>query len=109
MSDDTSIFIGLGNGEPQNLVLRRANRHGLVAGATGTGKTVTLQGMAENFSARGVPAMSSAPSALDTTVSAALNATAAASSTLRTFFGVMIRSSSVPPSASLSSAISATP
>jgi len=55
MSDETSIFIGLGNGQPQQLVLRRANRHGLVAGATGTGKTVTLQGMAENFSARGVP------------------------------------------------------
>src|SRR5262249_55257941 len=31
------------------------NRHGLVAGATGTGKTVTLQGLAEGFSARGVP------------------------------------------------------
>ena len=55
MSDDTAIFLGLGNGEPQNLVLRRANRHGLIAGATGTGKTVTLQGIAENFSARGVP------------------------------------------------------
>jgi DNA helicase HerA-like ATPase len=37
------------------LRLDRANRHGLVAGATGTGKTVTLQGMAEQFSARGVP------------------------------------------------------
>lgn len=32
-----------------------ANRHGLIAGATGTGKTVTLQVLAENFSARGVP------------------------------------------------------
>ena len=32
-----------------------ANRHGLIAGATGTGKTVTLQSLAENFSARGVP------------------------------------------------------
>jgi hypothetical protein len=32
-----------------------ANRHGLIAGATGTGKTVTLQTLAENFSARGVP------------------------------------------------------
>jgi len=55
MSDDTAIFIGLGNGQPQDLVLRRANRHGLIAGATGTGKTVTLQGLAEGFSARGVP------------------------------------------------------
>jgi len=55
MADETSIFIGLGGGQPQSLVLRRANRHGLIAGATGTGKTVTLQGIAESFSARGVP------------------------------------------------------
>src|SRR4029079_9701876 len=32
-----------------------ANRHGLITGATGTGKTVTLQTLAENFSRRGVP------------------------------------------------------
>ena len=54
-----SIFIGLGiNGDerhPQALVLRRANRHGLIAGATGTGKTVTLQTLAEGFSREGVP------------------------------------------------------
>src|ERR1700745_654613 len=37
------------------LLPKMANRHGLVAGATGTGKTVTLQTLAENFSARGVP------------------------------------------------------
>ncbi len=50
------IYLGLGaNGERQVLRLGRANRHGLVAGATGTGKTVTLQGIAEQFSARGVP------------------------------------------------------
>lgn len=54
------IFIGLGapdkdGGIPQYLNLRRANRHGLIAGATGTGKTVTLQGIAESFSALGVP------------------------------------------------------
>jgi DNA helicase HerA-like ATPase len=50
------IFIGLGaNGERQALQLSRANRHGLIAGATGTGKTVTLQGLAESFSAEGVP------------------------------------------------------
>jgi DNA helicase HerA-like ATPase len=50
------IFIGLGaNGERQELLLSRANRHGLIAGATGTGKTVTLQGLAEDFSAAGVP------------------------------------------------------
>jgi len=53
MSD---IFLGLGgNGENQNLALSRSNRHGLIAGATGTGKTVTLQGLAESFSANGVP------------------------------------------------------
>src|SRR3954452_17026957 len=33
----------------------RANRHGLITGATGTGKTVTLQGLADNFSRLGVP------------------------------------------------------
>lgn len=50
------IFLGLGaNGEQQNLDLGRANRHGLIAGSTGTGKTVTLQGLAESFSAEGVP------------------------------------------------------
>ena len=51
-----SIFLGLGeNHEQQSLDLGRANRHGLIAGATGTGKTVTLQGLAESFSANGVP------------------------------------------------------
>jgi uncharacterized protein len=46
---------GEGYREPQGLLLARANRHGLIAGATGTGKTVTLQVMAEHFSAAGVP------------------------------------------------------
>src|SRR5580698_8799005 len=41
--------------EPQYLLPQMANRHGLVAGATGTGKTVTLQVMAEGFSRTGVP------------------------------------------------------
>jgi len=51
-----AIFLGLGaNGEHQMLDLSRANRHGLIAGATGTGKTVTLQALAESFSAEGVP------------------------------------------------------
>lgn len=49
------IFIGSGGGQPQILNLKRANRHGLIAGATGTGKTVTLQGIVEGFSAAGVP------------------------------------------------------
>ncbi len=52
----TDILLGLGaNGERQVLRLGRANRHGLIAGATGTGKTVTLQTIAEQFSAAGVP------------------------------------------------------
>ncbi|MBL8443447.1 MAG: DUF853 family protein [Zoogloeaceae bacterium] len=38
-----------------NLLPRLANRHGLITGATGTGKTVTLQKMAESFAAAGVP------------------------------------------------------
>ena len=42
-------------GAPQYLDLKLANRHGLVTGATGTGKTVTLQILAESFSAAGVP------------------------------------------------------
>src|SRR4051795_10685605 len=41
--------------EPIYLLPKMANRHGLIAGATGTGKTVTLQTLAENFSARGIP------------------------------------------------------
>jgi DNA helicase HerA-like ATPase len=49
------IFVGSGGGKPQLLLLDRANRHGLIAGATGTGKTVTLQGLAEGFSSAGVP------------------------------------------------------
>lgn len=53
---DGGIFIGAGEGgaSPQRLELARANRHGLIAGATGTGKTVTLQGIVEGFSAAGV-------------------------------------------------------
>lgn len=54
MADD-GLFIGLGGGARQVLNFKRANRHGLIAGATGTGKTVTLQGLAEGFSAAGVP------------------------------------------------------
>ena len=40
---------------PLYLLPKMANRHGLIAGATGTGKTVTLQTLAENFSERGIP------------------------------------------------------
>lgn len=55
MSDTpTNLFIGKGE-NPVELLLSLANRHGLIAGATGTGKTVTLQILAEQFSAAGVP------------------------------------------------------
>ena len=58
MTDQASIFVGGGGegyGQPQGLLLKYGNRHGLIAGATGTGKTVTLQILAEGFSAAGVP------------------------------------------------------
>jgi len=51
---DEKIFIGKGE-QPAWLTLSLANRHGLVTGATGTGKTVSLQVMAEGFSRAGVP------------------------------------------------------
>ena len=51
-----TIFLGKDtDGVSQELLLNRANRHGLVAGATGTGKTVTLQILSEGFSKAGVP------------------------------------------------------
>ncbi len=51
-----AILIGkTKGGAAQSLLLAQANRHGLIAGATGTGKTVTLQTLAEDFSAAGVP------------------------------------------------------
>ena len=51
---DDQIFVGKSK-KPEYLTLKFANRHGLVTGATGTGKTVTLQVMAEGFSRAGVP------------------------------------------------------
>ena len=51
---DGKIFIGK-SVKSEYLELRFANRHGLITGATGTGKTVTLQGLAESFSKAGVP------------------------------------------------------
>ena len=49
-----AIYLGAGE-TPQYLPLKYANRHGLIAGATGTGKTVSLQILAEGFSKAGVP------------------------------------------------------
>ena len=58
MGTEPCIFVG-GGGDSyaaaQELLLKYGNRHGLIAGATGTGKTVTLQVLAEGFSAAGVP------------------------------------------------------
>ncbi|GGF58904.1 hypothetical protein GCM10011402_08660 [Paracoccus acridae] len=53
-----TVFVGgggAGHASPQTLLLKYANRHGLIAGATGTGKTVTLQTLAESLSLAGVP------------------------------------------------------
>jgi DNA double-strand break repair helicase HerA and related ATPase len=49
-----SVYLGK-SVKPEFIYLRLANRHGLITGATGTGKTVTLQGLAEGFSDQGVP------------------------------------------------------
>ncbi|HKS12842.1 MAG TPA: helicase HerA-like domain-containing protein, partial [Pseudomonas sp.] len=55
MSDSSQIVLGSDPaGQPVSQAMRLANRHGLVAGATGTGKTVTLQHLAEVFSDAGV-------------------------------------------------------
>ena len=56
MYHNGKIWVGTGEaGQPVCLLPQMANRHGLIAGATGTGKTVTLKVMAEGFSAMGVP------------------------------------------------------
>ena len=53
-SDGTGLYLGQ-SGKAEILLFNRANRHGVVAGATGTGKTVTLQIMAQGFADAGVP------------------------------------------------------
>ncbi len=57
MADDLGILLGgrADGGGPVHLLPRFANRHGLIAGATGTGKTVSVQILAEGLAARGVP------------------------------------------------------
>ena len=49
-----SIFLGKGD-QPVSLLAKYGNRHGLIAGATGTGKTISLLVLAEGFSRLGVP------------------------------------------------------
>ena len=53
LDQDGTVFVGRGS-KPEVLTLALANRHGLVTGATGTGKTVTLQVLAEGLSRAGV-------------------------------------------------------
>ncbi len=54
--EEQTIFIGQSNeGQAIGLLPKMANKHGLIAGATGTGKTITMQGLAEGFSELGVP------------------------------------------------------
>ncbi len=55
MSDSPSLLIGGNSNGHFVMDAAMANRHGLIAGATGTGKTITLQNLAENFSRLGVP------------------------------------------------------
>lgn len=56
MYTDGNVYMGLDSkGKRVVLDLAYANRHGLIAGATGTGKTITMKVMAESFSAAGVP------------------------------------------------------
>ena len=55
MFTNDTIWVGTGENKPVCLLPQMANRHGLIAGATGTGKTVSLKVMAEGFSDMGVP------------------------------------------------------
>ena len=55
MLKDGQLYIAHSDNGNINMVGKMANRHGLIAGATGTGKTVTLQVLAETFSQAGVP------------------------------------------------------
>ena len=54
-TSDNKLYVAHGSNGPICLCGKMANRHGLIAGATGTGKTVTLQVLAETFSQAGVP------------------------------------------------------
>ena len=55
MYKDSQLYVAHCAAGPINIIGKMANRHGLIAGATGTGKTVTLQVLAESFSQAGVP------------------------------------------------------
>lgn len=55
MYQDNKIWVGLSGDEKVYIYPKMANRHGMIAGATGTGKTITLKVLAESFSDCGVP------------------------------------------------------
>ena len=55
LTEDRHLYVAHGQDGPICINGKMANRHGLIAGATGTGKTVTLQVLAETFSEAGVP------------------------------------------------------
>lgn len=55
MYKENKIYLGLSDGQPVNIALNMCNRHGLIAGASGTGKTITMKVLAESFSDAGVP------------------------------------------------------
>ena len=57
MYTDGQIYMGLADGQRVNMQLNMSNRHGLIAGASGTGKTITMKAMAESFSDAGVPVL----------------------------------------------------
>ena len=55
MYENGKIYMGLADGQRVEMYLSMSNRHGLIAGASGTGKTITMKVMAESFSDAGVP------------------------------------------------------
>lgn len=55
MYQDNKIWIGSAGSKKVHIYPKMANRHGMIAGATGTGKTVSLKVLAESFSNCGVP------------------------------------------------------
>ena len=55
VNTEQKALIAISNGKELSIISKMANRHGLITGATGTGKTCTLQNMAETFSSMGVP------------------------------------------------------
>ena len=55
MYENGKVYMGLADGQRVELALNMCNRHGLIAGASGTGKTITMKVMAESFSDAGVP------------------------------------------------------